>query len=201
MNLIQSEHAKLWYAGSAQQLEARRLSARRDRRDHVGRRRISIRPSRTCRSTRCWTPSSPRRSRRSGEGARRQEQHRPSPRVTTALTAACNSCHQATDNGFVVIQRPAGPAFPNQNFRPRKWAGTATRAKCGCHDHTDEIKALAPTGKLRGGVVVSPAASVLRHQGRKGDGVTVDLLRAFAGSSKLPLDMQVYTIPARSPTR
>jgi hypothetical protein len=36
------------------------------------------------------------------------------------LTEACNSCHQATGNGFVVIQRPSGPAFPNQDFRPRK---------------------------------------------------------------------------------
>lgn len=36
------------------------------------------------------------------------------------LTQACNSCHQATGNGFIVIQRPSGPAFPNQDFRPRK---------------------------------------------------------------------------------
>jgi hypothetical protein len=36
------------------------------------------------------------------------------------LTDACNACHQATGNGFVVIQRPSGPAFPNQDFRPRK---------------------------------------------------------------------------------
>ena len=34
------------------------------------------------------------------------------------LTAACNACHRATGNGFVVIQQPAGPAFPNQDFRP-----------------------------------------------------------------------------------
>jgi hypothetical protein len=36
------------------------------------------------------------------------------------LTDACNACHQATGNGFVVIQRPANPGFPNQDFRPRK---------------------------------------------------------------------------------
>jgi hypothetical protein len=36
------------------------------------------------------------------------------------LTEACNSCHQATGNGFIVIQRPAGQAFPNQDFKPRK---------------------------------------------------------------------------------
>ncbi len=36
------------------------------------------------------------------------------------LTETCNACHQATDNGFVVIQRPAQGGFPNQNFAPRK---------------------------------------------------------------------------------
>ena len=36
------------------------------------------------------------------------------------LTEACNSCHQATGNGFVVIQRPAQGGFPNQDFKPRK---------------------------------------------------------------------------------
>jgi len=36
------------------------------------------------------------------------------------LTEACNACHQATGNGFLVIQRPANPGFPNQDFRPHK---------------------------------------------------------------------------------
>jgi len=34
------------------------------------------------------------------------------------LNAACNSCHQGTENGFVVIQRPNRPAFTNQDYRP-----------------------------------------------------------------------------------
>lgn len=34
------------------------------------------------------------------------------------LTAACNACHQATENGFVVIKRPTRPAFTNQEYRP-----------------------------------------------------------------------------------
>ena len=37
------------------------------------------------------------------------------------LTAACNTCHETTENAFVVIRRPAGSRpFPNQEFRPRK---------------------------------------------------------------------------------
>ena len=36
------------------------------------------------------------------------------------LNAACNACHQGTENGFVVIKRPTMPAFTNQDFRPQK---------------------------------------------------------------------------------
>lgn len=36
------------------------------------------------------------------------------------LNDACNSCHQATGMGFVVIQTPKAPAFPNQDFAPHK---------------------------------------------------------------------------------
>ena len=36
------------------------------------------------------------------------------------LTAACNACHQGTENGFIVIKRPTLPAFTNQDYRPHK---------------------------------------------------------------------------------
>ncbi|MGI8526417.1 MAG: hypothetical protein ACR2K5_09625 [Pseudolabrys sp.] len=36
------------------------------------------------------------------------------------LVTACNSCHQAAGNGFVVIQRPASNPFANQRFEPGK---------------------------------------------------------------------------------
>ena len=36
------------------------------------------------------------------------------------LNAACNSCHQGTENGFIVIKRPTTPAFTNQDYRPHK---------------------------------------------------------------------------------
>jgi len=35
------------------------------------------------------------------------------------VTAACNSCHQATGNEFIAIKAPAGTDFPDQNFTPR----------------------------------------------------------------------------------
>ena len=36
------------------------------------------------------------------------------------LTAACNACHEASNRGFIVIQRPAAAAFPNQSFAPKR---------------------------------------------------------------------------------
>lgn len=35
-----------------------------------------------------------------------------------ALTAGCNSCHQATNFGFNVVRRPAVNPYPNQSFAP-----------------------------------------------------------------------------------
>ena len=37
-----------------------------------------------------------------------------------ALTKACNDCHQATNFGFNVVQRPASNPYPNQVFAPRR---------------------------------------------------------------------------------
>ena len=60
----------------------------------------------------------------------------------------------------------------------------------------DDLKQLAPTGKLRGGVVVSPAASAFfAIEDDKGEprGVTIDLMHAFAEALKLPLALQVFS--------
>lgn len=57
-----------------------------------------------------------------------------------------------------------------------------------------DLKELAPTGQLRGGVVTAPAASVFFAIKDKGEvkGVTVDLIRGFAAALKLPLALQIY---------
>jgi polar amino acid transport system substrate-binding protein len=60
---------------------------------------------------------------------------------------------------------------------------------------THDLKQLAPTGKLRGGVVTAPAASAFfAIRDGKGElkGVTVDLIRSFSVALKLPLALQVY---------
>ncbi len=60
----------------------------------------------------------------------------------------------------------------------------------------DDLRILAPTGKLRGGVVVSPAASAffaIKDGAGEVRGVTIDLLTEFAATLKLPLALQVYS--------
>ena len=60
----------------------------------------------------------------------------------------------------------------------------------------DDLKQLAPTGKLRAGVVTAPAGSTFfAVKDDKGAvrGVTVDLLHGFAEALKLPLELQVFS--------
>src|SRR5258708_21677190 len=60
---------------------------------------------------------------------------------------------------------------------------------------TDDLKELAPTGKLRGGVVAAPAPSAffgIKDANGEVQGVTVDLVRSFAAKLKLPLALNVY---------
>jgi len=62
--------------------------------------------------------------------------------------------------------------------------------------NSDDLKQLAPTGTLRGGVVAAPAASAffcVKDAAGAVHGVTVDLLRAFAARLRLPLDLQVFS--------
>jgi hypothetical protein len=44
-------------------------------------------------------------------------------RAFDSLTASCNECHQATDFGFNVVTTPSSNPFPNQVFAPAKAAG------------------------------------------------------------------------------
>ena len=39
-------------------------------------------------------------------------------RAYDTLTKACNDCHQATNFGFNLVQRPMTNPFPNQIFAP-----------------------------------------------------------------------------------
>ncbi len=61
---------------------------------------------------------------------------------------------------------------------------------------TNDIKDLAPTGQLRGGIVIAPAPSAffaIKDASGEPRGVTIDLLRGFAASLNLPLVLQTYS--------
>jgi|SRR5665213_886186 len=61
--------------------------------------------------------------------------------------------------------------------------------------NSDDIKQLASTGALRGGVVLAPAPSAffcIKDEKGEPRGVTVDLLRGFAEKLRLPLKLQVF---------
>ncbi|MGH6788953.1 MAG: transporter substrate-binding domain-containing protein [Pseudolabrys sp.] len=57
-----------------------------------------------------------------------------------------------------------------------------------------DLKQFAPTGKLRGGIVFAPAASVFFavKSGSDVRGVTVDLVTALAGEPKLPFELKIF---------
>jgi len=116
MNLIQTEHAKLWYAGQARNwpLAAYQLAEIKeimsDTQDLVP--VFRGQPFADMMDTVIVGQI--------GDLEKAIDAKNPKAFATgfDRLTAACNSCHQALGNGFIVIKRPAGPGFPNQDFRP-----------------------------------------------------------------------------------
>ncbi len=118
MNLIQTEHAKLWYAGSAGNwaLAAYQLGEIKeimsDVQDFVPTfRKLPLDKMMDAVITKEIADL---------EKALDEKSAGKFAAGFNALTQACNACHQATGNGFVVIQRPVGQAFPNQDFKPQK---------------------------------------------------------------------------------
>jgi len=116
MNLIQVEHAKLWYAGEAgnwplaayQLAEIKEIMA--DVQDLVPTFRNL--PFADMIDTVVTGPVVDLEKVIEGKDAKA---------FATGydkLTAACNACHQAVGNRFIVLRRPAPGGFPNQDFRP-----------------------------------------------------------------------------------
>jgi hypothetical protein len=118
MNLIQSEHAKLWFAGSAGNwaLAAYQLAEIKELMSDVEDLYPTFKnlPLGEMLDAVVTGPIVEVEKALDGKDAAAFAG------AYDKLTQACNSCHQATGNGFLVIQRPTGPAFPNQNFAPRR---------------------------------------------------------------------------------
>jgi cytochrome c553 len=118
MNVIQNEHAKLWYAGNARNwaLAAYQLGEIKEVMSDVQ----DIVPTFKNLPLAQMLDAVITGQIADLERAIDAKDAKKFAAGYDALTAACNSCHQATGHGFVVIRRPVGSGFPNQDFAPRK---------------------------------------------------------------------------------
>jgi len=116
MTMIQGEHAKLWYAGKARnwQLAKYQLGEIKEIMSDVQDLVPTFRslPLADMMDTVIVGPIGDL------EKAIAAKNPKAFAKGYDQLSAACNSCHEATGNGFVHIRRPVGPGFPNQDFRP-----------------------------------------------------------------------------------
>ncbi len=117
MNVIQSEHAKLWFAGSASnwELAAYQLGEIKEIMSDVE----DLYPTFKNLPLGKMLDAVITGQIDELEKALDAKDMKAFAAGYDKLTEACNSCHEAAENGFVVIQRPAGAAFPNQDFKPR----------------------------------------------------------------------------------
>jgi hypothetical protein len=118
MITIQHHHAKLWYAGNVRNWELAdyQVDELKETLEDAGKLIPDYKgvPVRSMVDNLAMPPIE------DIEGAIKAKDHPKFVAAYDKLTAACNSCHEGSKRGFIVIQRPAGAAFPNQSFAPRK---------------------------------------------------------------------------------
>lgn len=118
MMVTQSHHAKLWYAGSARNWELAdyQIDELKEGLEDAGKQIPNYKgiPVGSMIENLIMPPIAEVESAiKARDGAKFAAAY-------DKLTAACNACHEASKRGFIVIQRPAGAAFPNQSFAPKK---------------------------------------------------------------------------------
>jgi hypothetical protein len=118
MTTIQNHHAKLWYAGNARNWELAdyQIDELKEALEDAGK----LIPDYKGMPVRAMIENLTMPPIGDVENAIRAQDRAKFTIAYDKLTAACNSCHQGSKRSFIVIQRPAGAAFPNQSFAPRK---------------------------------------------------------------------------------
>ncbi len=118
MSLQQMRHTKLWLAGSAGnwQLAAYEVDELSEGFDDV----VAFHPTHKDSpvNPRDAIPRMVREPLQRLRDAAAQQDETAFAAAYDALTSACNECHQATNFGFNVVQRPATNPYPNQVFTP-----------------------------------------------------------------------------------
>ena len=115
MNLIQTEHAKLWYAGHARNwpLAAYQLAEIKEIMSEVQ----DLVPTFKSLPFADMLDAVITGEIAGLEKTIDAKDAGAFPAAFDKLTAACNACHQASGNGFIRIQRPERAGFPNQDFQ------------------------------------------------------------------------------------
>jgi hypothetical protein len=118
MALNQARHVKLWLAGDASNwpLAAYELSELREGLDDAVRYHPTQEGSPL--PIKDLVPKIMDERMRNLDAAVAAKDHAAFVTAFDALTEGCNSCHQAANFGFNVVQRPASNPFPNQVFAP-----------------------------------------------------------------------------------
>jgi len=118
MSLQQMRHAKLWYAGQAQNwpLAAYELDETREGFDDVVQYHPTHKDSPLPLSQ--VVPKIMDEPLRSLDKAIQGRDPQAFAAAYDALTAGCNQCHQATNFGFNVVRRPVASGYSNQDFNP-----------------------------------------------------------------------------------
>jgi hypothetical protein len=114
MNIIQSQHLKLWLAGSARNwdLAAFELTQLSDSLTEAAKSYSSI-PS-----TNIANLTEPIKAISDAIGAKNRQRF---SKAVEGLTEGCNACHRSMGRAFIVIQTPpADRPFGNQLFPPQK---------------------------------------------------------------------------------
>jgi hypothetical protein len=118
MSLQQMRHAKVWYAGQAQNwpLAAYELDELREGFDDVVQYHPTHKDSPLPLSQ--VVPKIMGEPLQALDHAIRAHDSQAFVAAFDGVTAGCNHCHQATNFGFNVVRRPAAPGYSNQDFNP-----------------------------------------------------------------------------------
>jgi hypothetical protein len=114
MNALQLRHAKLWFAGAANnwelaafELEEIQENLDRIARWHADNKEIPLAPS-----IKAYT----QQGRYALDQSIRQRDATTFAAAFDRFTQGCNQCHQAAQHGFIVIQRPMSDPVGNQSW-------------------------------------------------------------------------------------
>jgi hypothetical protein len=119
MSFQQMRHAKLWFAGQAENwpLAAYELDEIREGFDDVVKFHPTHKDSPLPLSA--LVPKIVDEPLRELDRAVAAHDQKAFTKAFDTLTAGCNSCHWATNFSFNVVQRPTAPGYSNQDFTPR----------------------------------------------------------------------------------